>query len=174
MKKSVVAMIVLLLFFTGFIGCSRKEVPPQEIKKYPLDGIEGILTKTNVEFDPAVSSDGRGSVRIDAPSPVTVRLYEVRNVDAENARLTYRARLKTQDLEGKVFLEMWCVFPGGGEYFSRAIEAPVTGTTDWVTQETSFFLKEGHRPEIVKLNVVVDGKGTVWVDEITLMKGPLR
>jgi hypothetical protein len=63
---------------------------------------------------------------------------------------------------------MWCSIPGKGEFFSRALQAPVSGTTGWVTQETSFFLEKGQRAQVVKLNVVVAGRGTVWVDEISL------
>jgi len=156
-----------------FAAC-RKKVEPQTVKEYPLDSIEGVLTRTGVAFDPAVSTDGKGSIRVDAAAPMTVRLYEVKDINVDNARLTYRAKLKTQNVEGKVFLEMWCVFAGKGEYFSRALETFVTGTTDWVTQETPFFLKKGQTPEIVRLNVVVNGKGTVWIDDAKLIKGPLQ
>ncbi len=172
MKKVFVVIASLLFLFIVSAGC-KKKVVPQTIKEYPLDSVAGILTQANIAFDPGVSSDGKGSVRIDALSPMTVRLYELKGIDAEDARLTYQAKLKTKDVEGKVFLEMWCVFPGRGEFFSRALETSLTGTTDWVTQETPFFLKKGQTPELIKLNVVVDGKGTAWIDEVKLIKGPL-
>jgi hypothetical protein len=47
-------------------------------------------------------------------------------------------------------------------------------TVDWTTQETPFFLQKGQKPEVIKLNVVINGQGTVWVDEIALLKGPLK
>ena len=75
---------------------------------------------------------------------------------------------------GTAYLEMWCVFPGSGEYFSRALQNPLSGTIDWTTMETPFFLQKGQKPELIKLNVVINGKGTVWVDDITLTKGPLN
>lgn len=173
MKKVIVVIASLLFLCIVFTGCQKKDVP-QTIKEYPLDSMAGILTQSNVAFDPGVSSDGKGSLRIDALSPMTVRLYEVKGIDAQDARLTYQAKLKTKDVEGKVFLEMWCVFSGKGEFFSRALETSLTGTTDWVTQETPFFLKKGQTPETVRLNVVVDGKGTVWIDDAKLIKGPLQ
>lgn len=173
MKSACLAIAVLLVLCSFLAGCGEKEVP-RTVKVYPLDNMEGVLTQSNVTFDRAVSADGRGSLRIDAPSPMTVRLYEVRDIDVDKARLTYQAKLKTQDFEGKVYLEMWCVFTGKGEYFSRALESSVTGTTDWVTQETPFFLKKGQKPDIVKLNLVLDGKGTVWIDDVKLIRGPLK
>ncbi len=171
MKRICVVLAALLFLCPFFAGCEKKAVP-QTVKEYPMDNMEGVLTQTNVTFDTAVSNDGKGSLRIDAVSPTTVRLYEVKGIDVDDARLTYQAKLKTKDVEGRVFLEMWCVFAGKGEYFSRSLETPVTGTTDWVTQETPFFLKKGQKPDMVRLNVVVDGKGTVWIDDAKLIKGP--
>jgi hypothetical protein len=84
--------------------------------------------------------------------------------------LTYRAHLRTESLDGQAYLEMWCGIPGMGEFFSRALQAPVSGTTGWVTQETSFFLENGQRAQVVKLNLVIAGTGTVWVDDIALVQ----
>jgi len=77
------------------------------------------------------------------------------------------------NVTGRAYLEMWCVLPGQGEFFSRGLQSPVTGTVDWSSIETPFLLKKGQKPELIKLNVVIDGTGTVWVDDIDLVKGPL-
>ncbi len=132
-----------------------------------------MITRSSVDVDKQVTSDGDGSLRIIAKQPTTVRLYETGDVDIENARLIYQAKLRTKDVSGKVYLEMWCNFPGKGEFFSRALHAPISGSNDWSTQETLFFLKEGENPDNVKLNLVIDGKGTAWIDDIRLIKGPL-
>ncbi|MCA9774648.1 MAG: hypothetical protein KC466_19675, partial [Myxococcales bacterium] len=124
--------------------------------------------------DTAVKAEGAASLRVDAKGPVTVRLYEVRDPGVENARLLYQARLRTKDLKGQAYLEMWCRFPGLGEYFSRALQAPVSGTTVWTIQETPFFLQKGQKPDLVKLNLVVEGAGTVWIDDVRLTQGPPR
>jgi hypothetical protein len=60
------------------------------------------------------------------------------------------------------------------EDFARALQAPLSGSTEWTSQETLFFLKKGDNPDNVKLNVVIDGTGTVWVDDVRLIKGPLN
>ena len=92
---------------------------------------------------------------------------------AQGCVLIYRAHLKTQNLEGKAYLEMWCRLPGLGEFFSRGLDSTVTGTTDWATYETPFFLKKGQRPDLVNLNLVVEGKGTVEVKDVELLQSPL-
>jgi hypothetical protein len=156
-------------------GCAKKSAQQEVVvlKTYPMTGSLDVLSQDVTQMDDAVSSDGNGAVRVQADQPVTVRLYETGDLDVEDARLVYQAKLRTEDVEGRVYLEMWCSFAGKGEFFSRAMDSPVTGTTDWTTQETPFFLKKGENPDNVRLNVVVDGKGTVWVDDIKLTKGPL-
>lgn len=168
-SKRLVVCICCLMFW---IGCSR---PAQvaEVKQYALDSLDGIITLSGVMIDREISSDGKGSLRITANGPAVVRLFETGDIDVENARLIYQAKVRTEGMDGKVYLEMWCHFPGKGEYFSRGLESPLTGTTDWTTEETPFFLKKGENPDNVKLNLVIDGKGTAWIDDIRLLKGPL-
>ena len=68
---------------------------------------------------------------------------------------------------------MWCCFPGKGEFFSKGLLQPLAGTVDWVTLEAPFLLKESEKPDNIKLNLVIDGRGTVWIDDIRLIKRPL-
>jgi hypothetical protein len=145
-----------------------------ELKKFPIDSLEGIMTQSGVQFDKEVSSDGNGSLKIIATEPTVVRLFELGDIDIENARLIYQAKVRTEGVEGQVFLEMWCHFPGKGEFFSRGLQTPLTGTTNWATEETPFFLKKGENPDNVKLNLVINGKGTAWIDDIRVLKGPLQ
>ena len=155
-------------------GCSNPSTPVVELRLYPAESLEGVITKTGVEFDRQVTSDGNGSLRVTANQPTTIRLYETGNIDVEDARLTYQAKVRTEDVEGEVYLEMWCQFAGKGEYFSRGMQSALSGTTEWSTQETPFFLKKGQNPDNVKLNLVIQGKGTAWIDDIRLLKGPLQ
>jgi len=154
-------------------GKAATAVEVVTLKSYPLDELEGLVAGTGVAIDTTTSADGHGSLAITADGPVTVRLFETGDLDVEDARIIYRAKLRCEGVEGKVYLEMWCSFPGIGEAFSRALQAPLTGTMEWTSQETPFFLKAGENPDNVKLNVVIEGKGRVWIDDIRLEKGPL-
>ena len=87
--------------------------------------------------------------------------------------MIYQAKLKTKNVKGKAYLEMWCRFPGKGEFFSKGLQTPVSGTTDWASCQTPFFLKEGERPDLIKLNLVIEGTGTVSIKDIEVTKGPL-
>jgi hypothetical protein len=156
------------------VGCSKAPQEVVEVKRFPIDSLEGIMTQSGVQFDKEVSSDGNGSLKIIATEPTVVRLFELGDIDIENARLIYQAKVRTEGVEGQVFLEMWCHFPGKGEFFSRGLQTPLTGTTNWTTEETPFFLKKGEIPDNVKLNLVINGKGTAWIDDIRVLKGPLQ
>ncbi|UCG53015.1 MAG: hypothetical protein JSW58_05525 [Candidatus Latescibacterota bacterium] len=169
--KVVLSLVVLATLLA--IGCTRQNTDVTELKSYPLDDAAGVLAKSGVEVDDQVTSDGNGSLRLTADQPTTFRLLETGDLDIENARLLYRASMRTKDVDGQVYLEMWCHFPGKGEYFSRGLHSSLSGTVAWTTQETPFFLKKGENPDNVKLNVVVDGKGTVWIDDIKLVRGSL-
>jgi len=167
------------IFIMGFLsflilGCSLSAQDVVELKKFPLDSLDGVLTRNGVQLDKQNSSDGKGSLRIIASQPLTVRLFEVSGIDVEDARLIYRAKVRTENVEGMAYLEMWCHFPGKGDFFSRGLQTPLSGTTNWTTEETPFFLKKGEKPDFIKLNFVVKGKGTAWIDDIRILKAPLQ
>ena len=144
------------------------------IKQFPIDGTEQILTRAGVTFDREMSSDGNGSLRVEASEVRTVRLLELPVVGIDNTRLIYRAKIKTSGVVGQVYLELWCVFPKLGEFFSRGLNQAVSGTKDWTTVETPFFLRKGEKPELLKLNLVVNGKGKAWIDAIEVRQAPLE
>jgi hypothetical protein len=165
---------LVFAFCVTVIGALPVRAEVAEVKRYPVDDLEGILTRSGVELEQVTSSDGQGSAKVTAAAPTVVRLYETGDIDAENARLIYQAKVRTQDVKGQVYLEMWCVIPGKGEFFSRGLQAPLTGTTEWTSVETPFFLEAGQNPDNVKLNLVIDGTGTAWIDDVRLVKGPLQ
>jgi hypothetical protein len=169
MKVRVHRLVAAAVFvFAGFSWTSAAE-----LKRLAVDSTDGVIAGSLVAFDPKVSSDGHGSLRIQAKAPVVVRLFEVDDVQVDAATLIYEARVRAQDVNGSAYLEMWCVFPGQGEFFSRGLPPPIVGTMDWRTLSTPFFLKKGEKPAKIKLNLVIKGEGTVWIDDIRLLREPL-
>jgi hypothetical protein len=162
-------LVVALLVATG----ASAQQPPVELKHFPLDSMEGIRAAAGVHFDPRISSDGKGSVRVDANGELTVPLFEVTDVSVDEAILIYQASLQSQNLDGRAYLEMWVRIPGKGEFFSRALDRPVTGSMSWMTTAAPFFLQAGQKPDLIRLNLVVQGKGKVWIDDVKLMRAPL-
>lgn len=141
-----------------------------EIKKLSLDDASTIGLR--IQTDSVIKVEGKGSVKITTLWPTIVCLGEVTGLNIENAKLIYTARVKSE-LEGGAFLEMWA-HVGGGKYFSKGKNNPIQGKSDWKTIQTPFMFQKGQRPDKLTLNVVINGKGTLWIDDIVLSREPLK
>jgi len=167
MNKYFSISIPLLLLL--FIACSI-QTKRVELKHFPIDDLNGMVTQSGIQFDKAVSSDGKGSIKIEAAGPAAIPLFIIDDVGIDDTQLMYEAKVKSESLNGQAYLEMWCVFNDEGEYFSRGFDSAIAGTTGWQTIKTVFLLKKNEMPDQIKLNVVVNGVGTVWIDDIHLSK----
>ena len=112
--------------------------------------------------------------RIETREAGSVRLFEVAEPGVERCMLTYRAELRTAEVEGGAYLEMWCRFPGRGEFFSKGLHQKAKGTTAWSSYEVPFYLKAGQRPDLIRLDVAFEGAGTLWIRNVELLQTPLR
>ncbi|MCE5184905.1 MAG: hypothetical protein LLF76_02125 [Planctomycetaceae bacterium] len=176
----ILALLAVLLSIAGLVFAYPLMTSPSETVQrirydYPLDSLENVISRDSVFFDNETSSDGKGSLRIEAGSPgkKVIRIVETGPLTIANQVLIYSAKLRTGDFDGKAYLEMWCDIPGKGEFFSRGIEQPVTGRTEWTSVQTSFRFESRQMPANVKLNLIIEGDGTVWIDDIKLLSGPL-
>jgi len=111
---------------------------------------------------------------VDSRGDQTVSLFEVPSDGAEQCMLTFKAKMKTDSLQGRAFLEMWCRVPGLGEFFSKGLNKAVRATTDWALYEIPFFLEKGQKADLIKLNLVVQGIGKTWIKDVELLKTPLK
>lgn len=139
--------------------------PPRLIKRYgPSDPTitRGVISQTEEGW------------RVEVGETQTIRLFEVENPQVENCMLTYAAELGCESVSGQCYLEMWCRVPGKGEFFSKGLHNPLKGSRDWASYEIPFYLKRGQSPDLVKLNVVIEGGGKVWIRNIELTYTPLE
>lgn len=160
--KRLFAMLTVTMLLCGPVRAA-------DILKMSLD--DATTLGTRIEADPEVKAEGKGSVRVTTRHATTVCLGEVTGLMVEEARLIYRARVKSE-LDGEAFLEMWA-FVGTGQYYSRGLKAPIRGKSDWTVLETPFVFQKGQNPGKIILNLVINGTGTVWVDDVVLAKLPL-
>lgn len=159
-RMSIVAIVSLVLV---------NSVLAQELKKLGLDDARSIGLQ--IQDDAMIKVEGKGALKISTLWPTSVCLGEVPGPDIENAKLIYKAKVKT-DLQGSAYLEMW-VNVGGGHYFSKGLNDQVKDKADWKTVQTPFIFQKGQKPDKVTLNLVINGIGTVWVDDVVLSKEPL-
>jgi hypothetical protein len=159
--------ILVILAVVALVGSSAHA---QDLKKLNLDDASAI--GTTIQTDTQVKAEGKGSIKITTQWPTTICLGEVTGLNIEDAKLVYKARVKS-NLDGTAFLEMWA-HVGGGQYFSRGMNDIVKQKTDWKIIQTPFLFQKGQKPDKVTLNLVINGKGTVWIDDIILSKEPLK
>jgi hypothetical protein len=160
----------LVCLLCMFLILAANPVFGEELKRISLDDASSLgLT---IQSDAAVKAEGKGSIKITTLWPTVVCLGEVNGLNIENAKLVYSAKVKS-DLDGTAFLEMW-VTVAGGQYFSKGMNDVVSQKTDWKTIQTPFMFEKGQKPDKVTLNLVINGKGTIWIDDIVLSKEPLK
>jgi predicted Ser/Thr protein kinase len=114
-----------------------------------------------------------GGFQITADKPRVVRLFDVPDPGVDNCLVWYRAQLKTENIEGKAYLEMWARLPGKGEFFSKGFHLALSGDNGWSDYEIPFRFEAGQRPDLIKLNLAIEGTGTVWIKNIELRRTPL-
>lgn len=162
MRRTLAILAVLALISTPIIA--------EDLKKLSID--DASFASPWIQTDPTVKTEGKGSIKITTKWPTTVYLGEVTGLNIENTKLLYKADVKS-DLEGVAFLEMWAHI-GGNQYFSKGMNDPVKGKSDWKLIKTPFIFQMGQKPDKITLNIVINGKGTVWIDNIVLSKEPLK
>ncbi len=138
----------------------------------PPEVLRSFDSSTRTIARSGVTVDGE-SFRIDSEGEGSVPLFEVADPDVESCLLTYRAHVRTEGVAGGVFLELWCRVPGRGEFFSKGLHDKLRGTTDWSSHEIPFLLKEGQRPDLIKLSLAFEGAGTAWIRDVELLRTPL-
>ena len=144
-----------------------KPVPvgePEELKSFAA----GEQTVTN---DNVIAADGGWRITVEGND--SVRLFELPVKDIDSCMLTYSAEVKTEDLSGKTYIEMWCCLPDRGEFFSKGLKDIMRGNTAWKKVSVPFYLKPGEKPDLLKLNIHVEGKGAVHVRDLKVLKTPL-
>ncbi|MEX1327162.1 MAG: hypothetical protein AB1Z29_10200 [Desulfobacterales bacterium] len=161
--KRLLTIVIILALVSGMAMA-------EDLIKLSLDDAASI--GTTIQTDSEVKTEGQSSVRITTKHSTTVCLGEVIGLNVEDARLLYTAKVKS-DLDGVAFLEMW-VHVGGGQYFSRGMTDPIKGKSDWMSIQTPFMFQKGQNPDVVILNLVINGKGTVWIDDVVLSKAALK
>lgn len=145
----------------------------ETLQKIAWDALkkQGRITAGEVETD-----GNRAVLKVvsEKAGPTTYSVLTIEKPGVTRARYAIRGRLRTEGVEGKGYLEMWNHF-GGDKSFSRNLveEGPMRhlgGSSDWREFVLPFVNKEGEpAPDRLELNVVLPGKGTVWLGPLELI-----
>jgi hypothetical protein len=105
-----------------------------------------------------------------------IKLAEIQPPEIKTQAYLLSGQVRYQDVEGIGFLEMWSHFPDGSAFFTRTLGTGGTmgrlqGSSDWRTVQLPFSLgddRSAPRPNKLVVNVVLPGKGTVWLSGLML------
>jgi hypothetical protein len=129
---------------------------------YVIWGTPGGL----IQSDPTVAFEGKRSVKLTLKGESeTFGVYQsVASTAPEGAKCRFRARVRTQDLDGQAYLMIYVYStrPLGEPYFSAT---RISGTQDWTTVEAVVPAhKEG---KLFQVFMLVTGTwGRVWWDNL--------
>ena len=144
--------------------------PAAEIAVLPLERPETLGIR--IGADSASKTDGDAAIRIVTQWPTVLNIGEVATGPVAPATLVFEADVRSEGLSGQAYLELWCHFPGQGQYFGRGVDSTVSGSGDWKRLRARFVLQAGQQPSKVTLNLVIQGAGTVWIDRARLLREP--
>lgn len=172
--KSIALLALTCLALCFVAGCTEPPAEPVQLKSFSLDTADAVIDAEAVRVETNTACEGGACLRVETSGPKKIRLFVLDDISVEDAFLIFQAKVRSQDLAGTAYLEMWCVFEGQGEYFSRALNTAATGDTEWLLQTAPFRLEKGQNPDQVLLNLVIEGPGTVWIDDAGLYRAQLQ
>jgi hypothetical protein len=175
--KIVLVLIVAFALGVWWMLLGEPQHTDTLLAHFPVDDASELshdIHRVDAAMDYDSSSDGNGSLRIDASGPTTfVELAKVHGngEDLSFRQLVYQARVRTQDAVGPVFLVMQAGVTGAPEGSMPVVgrEGAITGTHDWTTLEVHAGNGAGVRHLTTTLQLEIHGGGTVWVDDLRLL-----
>ena len=123
MKMGIIRVLVMIgaMVFAA-AACTETQETEQIVMRFPCDDTEAVIAEQGIELDNENQQEGSACFRImPEEEKQVIPLFETGDIDAEDTFLVYEAYLKTRDVKEKAYLEMWCVFPERGEFFSRGL-----------------------------------------------------
>ena len=149
-----------------------------------LESIDALSTQPaeKFQFQPLpeiganakAAKDGKGGPAIEltgqADAKTTAELIVCVNPEIGSHEYIVRGKVKYDDVSGDGYFELWNEFGSKGEFFSRTLGdsgpmGKLSGTSDWREFELPFYAKPGMKPQRLRLNLILPGKGTVTLSE---------
>ena len=175
MKNSAPLLAIVLLATIACPGLApnaQAEEPPRHFRWPELQQASRLSAGTIVPAGDQTKFDSL-LVENTQSAPATLTVLVIPDPKITKPRYAIRGQIRHEAVEGKGYLEMWNHFPASERYFTRNL-APsgpmrcLEGSSDWQPFVLPFLIKGSDmRPEKLVINVVLPGKGKVWL-------GPLR
>jgi len=162
-------LVASSLIVLGFASIAVSEELVREISWAELDKADELLGGE-------VQPDGTLKIENGDGQKTTVAIAELKEPGVTAFRYAITGKVKYENVEAESFVEMWNYFPNGGSYFSRTLStggptASIKGTSDWRGLSLPFFSDErAGAPDRLELNLVLGGRGTVYLSPVQLVQ----
>ena len=127
---------------------------------------EGVLVGESLKLENA------------SDQPKTFKLLALPQPGITSPSYAINGELKYEGVDGTGYLEMLNHFPEGKVYFTRTLSAfgamrSIQGSSDWRVFSLPFYVRDesgwlADRPVKLEMNLVLPGKGTVYIGPISL------
>lgn len=143
--------------------------PFQILGDFPCNDISQI--RTLVSTDKSTTADGNGSIKIEAAQNALVTVADQKNLSvSKDNTLWCTLKVKCAGVKQRAYLEMWCEVAEGKRAFSKGLDQPLQGDSEWKEIRLPMMVNGDFTVSRALVNVVIEGPGTVWVDQITFEK----
>jgi hypothetical protein len=137
---------------------------------------QGRVSAGTVLAPESGSSDRLLEIKSASPKPSSVTVLTIERPQIKGPRYRVSGRVRYEGVEGVGYLEMWNHFPDGGQYFSRTLadQGPMMklqGTSGWRSFVLPFDATGAPPPTRLVVNVVLPGRGTVYLGPVELSDG---
>ena len=130
------------------------------------------------EVIPADDKMPSAHLKVDSPdaTPKSIAIVTIENPGVTKLKYALRGKVRYGGVEGQGYLEMWNFLSDGGKYFTRTAGTAgpmkcLQGSSEWREFVLPFFMdREGLSPNKLVVNVVLPGRGTVYLGPLQLMQ----
>ncbi|MEZ0276387.1 MAG: serine/threonine-protein kinase, partial [Roseimicrobium sp.] len=145
----------------------HKPAPYRTLFTQEAASLAQVVTK--ISTDSGITKDGHGSLKIEAPQGATLTIAEQDGLETPpGGTIWCRAHLRCEGISGRAFLMVHLETASGALLYSKGEPQSVSGTEDWREVLIPIRLDAQSSIKKVRVNLIVQGPGTVWVDDIQI------
>ncbi|MEJ2368503.1 MAG: hypothetical protein P8Z49_09210 [Acidobacteriota bacterium] len=154
-------------------ACGKKgQEGPVVEQTFPCDNLQQVVSPEYVSLDKTTSADGKGSIKITASQPTTIKLFNIK-YPGKNSKFTFDIKMKTENFSGQAYLKMDILYEGGGHASIQNYQDALMGDSGgWVPESISYTVPQ--KPYAIEISAVLNGTGTVWFDDGKLIRQSLK
>ncbi|QIF00691.1 hypothetical protein [Roseimicrobium sp. ORNL1] len=159
----------LLRHLVSVLVLTSTSISAVELGSFPCNDLSQV--KTLVTVDKSVTADGNGSLKVAAAQNAVITIADQKNLRVEKGETLWCIlKVKCEGVSQRAFLEMWCEVAEGKRAFSKGLNQAMQGSAEWYEIRLPMMVNDDFTVNRALVNVVIEGSGTVWVDQITFQK----